>query len=121
MIGPISSLPDYMRISKSLLSKNPEFVALEFVPIRLGKRHVTYFTRPRAFKPFYWEYNKDQKRAYLSDQPVPTEKDITTVQDLSNGIIRSNLNHFGRLASVWFDPIEGPPDLASLLSEIPFG
>ena len=67
------------------------------------------------------EYLKDQKRAHSSDQSNQNENDITTVQDLSNGILKSSLNHFGRLGSVWFDQNEGSREIASLLSEIPFG
>ena len=110
-----------MILPKSIKPKNPELAVSEFVPIRLGKRHATYFTRPRNYIPYFWEYIKDQKRAQISDQNNQKENDITTVQDLSNGILKSNLNHFGRLGSVWFDQNEGSREIASLLSEIPFG
>ena len=118
-----------MRIDKSIIFKNPELVDLEFVPIRLGKRHITYFTRPnedflrisRNSYPYFWEYPKDQKRVSLSDQDNPTEKDISTVHDLSSGIIKNNLNHFGRLGSVWFNENDVSHEIASLLSGIPFG
>ena len=118
-----------MKIDKSIIFKNPELVDLEFVPIRLGKRHMTNYMRPKAdflrisrnSNPYFWEYHKDQKRAYLSDQDNPTEKDITTVHDLSSGIIKNNLNHFGRLGSVWFDENDVSHEIASLLSGIPFG
>ena len=118
-----------MGIAKSIIFKNPELVDLKFVPIRLGKRHMTYFMRPnedflrisRNSNPYFWEYHKDQKRVYLSDQDNPTEKDLTTVHDLSSGIIKNNLNHFGRLGSVWFDENDVSQDIASLLSGIPFG
>ena len=118
-----------MKIDKSIIFKNPELVDLEFVPIRLGKRHMTYFMRPnedflrisRNSNPYFWEYQKDKKREHLSDQDNPIEKDITTLYDLSSGIIKNNLNHFGRLGSVWFDENDVSHEIASLLSGIPFG
>ena len=121
MIGPISPLPNYVRIAKSITSKSPKLVLLEFVPIRLGKRHSTYFTRPRNFRPYFWEYMNENKRAYLPDQDGTSENDVSTVQDLSSGIIRSDLNHFGKLGSAWFNQNEGSREMTSLLSEIPFG
>ena len=121
MIGPIPPLPNYERIANSIISKTPKLSLLEFAPIRLGKRQSMYFTRPTNLRPYFWEYISDQKRAYLPGKDSTSEEDVSTVQDLSSGIIRSDLNHFGKLGSGWFNQNDGSREIASLLSEIPFG
>ena len=62
--GPISPLPDFIRISREISSDKPNEMAIGFIPIRLGKRHAAIFTNSWNHRPYYWEYIKDDKRSF---------------------------------------------------------
>ena len=64
MSGPISPLSDYIRISREIASESPRKIIVGFPPIRLGKRHAAFLTNSRNYRPYFWEYKKDEKRAF---------------------------------------------------------